>query len=160
MDHEHLPALSALLTAAPLAVLAQAALQLAAARGWAPARLVLGRAAGVSAPDKLAALLLMVAGVVHLALVPGHGDEPLLAISFLAAGLAMTVLAAAAVLRVPRWRPFAAAIIAAVLAGYCATHVPGLEAVDALGIGTTALEAVALGALLPRRRPLDTAGIT
>ena len=145
MDHDHLPALSALLFSAPLAVLALAGTRLAADRGSSPARLAIERAAATSPAAKLFALAMLAAGAIHLGLVPGHLEEPVLATSFAGAGIAMVGLAAAALLRMPHWRPLAAAALVGVLAAYSASRLAGLEGVDVLGVATAGLELVALG---------------
>lgn len=144
MNHDHLPALFALLAAAPVAVLAQAALQAGAVRGWSPATLVLRRAAGTPPAGKLAALLLGLAGVIHVGLVAGHLEEPLLALSFLAAGVGLAGGAFAAALQLPHWRALAAAGLTGVLMAYAATRLAGVEGLDALGIGTVGVELMAL----------------
>lgn len=152
MDHDHLPALSALLFSAPLAVLALTALQLAAGGGYRPARRALERAATASPGVKFAALLLMVGGAIHLGLVPAHLDEPILAASFAAAGVGLVALAAAALLRLSRWRPLAVAALVGVLAAYSVTRLAGLESVDVLGVATAGLELGALGLVVRARR--------
>ena len=144
MDHDHLPALSALLFSAPVAMIALAGLSLAAARGSFTARVALERASATPSTTKLAALLLMFAGAIHLGLVPGHLDEHGLAAAFAIAGAGLLVLAAAALLRLSRWRPLAAASLLGVLVAYAATRIAGPEQVDALGIATASVELVAL----------------
>ena len=151
MDHDHLPALSALLFSAPLAVLALAGARLAAVRGSSPARLTIERAAATSPAGKLLALVVMAAGVIHLGLVFGHSEEQVLAASFAGAGIAMVGLAAGALLRMPHWRPLTAAALVGVLAAYSASRVAGLEGFDVLGIATAGLELVALGLVVSGR---------
>lgn len=151
MDHDHLPALSALLFSAPLVVLALAGVQVAAGRGSARARLALDRAAATPVAGKLVALAVGAAGAIHLGLPFGHLEEPVLAASFAAAGVAMAGLAVSALLRLPHWRPLAAATLAGVLAAYSASRLAGLEGVDALGVATAALELVALGLVVSPR---------
>lgn len=151
MDHDHLPALSALLFAAPLAVLALAGVRLAAARGSSPARLAIERAAATPPAGKLVALALMAAGAIHLGLVFGHLEEPFLATSFAGAGIAMVGVAAAALMRMPHWRGLVAAPLVGVLAAYAASRIAGLEGVDLLGVATAGLELVALGLAVSAR---------
>ncbi len=156
MDHDHLPAISALLVSAPLAVLTLAGLQFGARRDWAPARSGLERAATAAPATWVAALLLLASGVVHLGLVPGHGDEPLLAASFAGAGLGLLGIAIATLLQVPRWRALAASALTGAVVAYAATRLAGLEGLDALGLATVALELLALGAVAaPVRRRLQ-----
>ena len=158
MDHDHLPALSALLFAAPVAVLALAGLWLAAARGSSTARTALERAAATPPTGKFAALLLMFAGTIHIGLVPGHLGEPVLAAAFAAAGAGMLGLAAIALLRVSHWRPPAAAALLGVLVAYAVTRIAGPEQVDVLGVATVAVEIAAL-ALIVSRLTLDRQGL-
>lgn len=153
MDQDHLPALSALLFSAPLAVLALGGLQLAASRGWSPARRALERAARASRGSRLAALLLVMAGAIHLGLIPGHRGEPLFAASFVAAGVGLPGLAAAVLLQLPHWRPLAAGALGAVLAAYLITRVAGVEGVDGLGVAAAGIELVALGLVAGWRTP-------
>ena len=154
MDHDHLPALAALLFSAPLAVLALAGAQLAAVRGSSAARLAVERAAATSPAGKLLALVVMAAAVIHLGLVFGHLEEPVLAASFAGAGIAMVGLAGAALLRVPQWRPMAAAALAGVLAAYSVSRLAGPEGIDVLGVAAAGLELVALALVVrgPDRR--------
>lgn len=132
MAHDHAPALVALLYAAPLAIAGLAAVQRALPR----ATLDRGTAA--------ASLLLYLAGAVHVGLVIGHLDEPALAVAFALAGAGQIALAGAAVLDVPRWRPAAAMLLAAVVSTYVAYALAAVEAVDALGIATALVEVGAL----------------
>lgn len=144
MDHDHLPALSALLFSAPLVILALAGVELAAARGSSAARNAIGRASATATTGKVAALLLMLAGAIHIGLVPGHVDEPALAAAFAVAGAGLVGLAGAALLGISRWRPTAAAALAAVVVAYSVSRLAGMEEVDVLGLATTALEVIAL----------------
>ena len=104
MDHDHLPALTALLFLAPVVVLVIAATQLLAARGWEPARAALRRSSRAGDTELAGAGLLLLAAGIHAGLVPGHLNEPLLAAAFVAAAAALTGAAVAAVLVVPGWR--------------------------------------------------------
>lgn len=153
MDHDHLPALAALLYLAPVLVLLVAATQLLASRGWEPARAALRRSARAGATELSSAGLLVVAAGIHAGLVPGHLDEPVLAVAFVAAAVALTGAAVAAALVLPGWRPLSAALLVAVLASYAATRLAGLEGVDALGVATSIIELACL-ALVIRRRSL------
>lgn len=161
MDHDHLPALTALLYLAPLVVLVVAATQLLAARGWEPARAVLRRSARAGGAELSSAGLLMIAAGIHAGLVPGHLDEPVLAVAFVAAAVALTGAAAAAVLVLPGWRPLSAALLVAVLASYAATRLAGLEGVDALGVATSILELACLALVIgrPARRDRTVLGM-
>ena len=154
MDHDHAPALTFLLFGAPLVVTAIAAVELAARCGWPPARATMLRIEHSTARTQAAALCLLIAGIIHIGLVPGHAGEPLLAASFLGAGIAFVVLAAAAFTSVP-WRVPAALVIGSVLAAYALTRAVGYEGVDALGVASCAVELLALGLLLLRPRNLQ-----
>ncbi len=141
MDHDHLPALTLLMFAAPVAVLALAIMRRS------------GKPAG--SRDEIVALGLFIAGVIHVGLVPGHVDEPLLAASLGLAGGAMLILAVATV-TTSWWRRPSALCLGSVLAAYVATRITGFEGLDALGVATCAIEALALALLLlPRRREPD-----
>ena len=158
MDHDHLPALSALLFAAPLTVLALGGMQVAAARGSQTASVALERVASAPGRNRLVALLVMMSGVVHLGLVAGHLDEPLLTASFVVAGVGLVGLALAAVLELPRWRLLTGVLVGAILIAYLVTRVSGGEGVDGLGVATAALEFAAL-ALVARGRTTVAGGI-
>ena len=154
MDHDHLPALAVLLYAAPLMLLALAMVDLAAGRGWGPAMAAVRRAAAAPRDARGAALLLLLAGWIHLGLVPGHRQEPLFALAFVAAGLGMLAAAGSALLAMRSWRPVAGAAAAGALAAYVATRLAGIEGIDALGVVSGLLEAGAL-ALAMRRAPVS-----
>ena len=148
MDHDHLPALTALLFAAPLAFLALAGAQLAARLGYGPAGRALARASDAPAPARLAALLLLIGGAVHAGLVPGHADEPVFAVAFAAAAVTLVAVAGAAIVALPWWRPVAAALMVALPVSYLATRLAGVEGTDALGVSTAIVEVAALAAVL------------
>ena len=137
MDHDHLPALTALMFAAPFAVLALALLRPSLDRR--------------TLADQVVALGLFIAGVIHLGLIPGHADEPWLAASFAVAGAAMVTLAFAA-LTTSWWRMPAAACLVSVPAAYVATRLAGLEGIDVLGLATCGIEVLALTLLVTRTR--------
>lgn len=135
MDHDHLPALTMLMFAAPIAVLAIAVVRPSGER--------------TASRDHIVALGLFVAGVIHVGLVPGHADEPWLAASLGLAGAAMLILAIAS-LNTSWWRVPAAVCLGSVLAAYVATRVAGLEDIDALGVATCAIELLCLALLTQR----------
>lgn len=140
MDHDHLPALTFLMFAAPLAVLALAIMRPSGKHG---------------SRDEIVGLGLFIAGVIHVGLVPGHVDEPLLAASLGLAGGAMLILAVATV-TTSWWRTPSALCLGFVLAAYVATRITGFEGLDALGVATCAIEVLSLALLLlPRRREPD-----
>lgn len=96
-----------------------------------------------SAADRLAALLLAVSAAVHLAVAPGHAADQVTAALFLLDAAALTALAVGAFV-LPRWRLAAAALLVANLAAYAVYVAAGREALDAVGLGTKAVEATAL----------------
>lgn len=147
MDHDHLPALTALLYAAPALMLALTLLEMAAGRGWPPAAALRARIQDAPPAARMAATLMALAGAIHIGLVPGHLGDPLYAASFAAAGIALPVLALL-YLADPRWRPHGALVLAGTLFAYGLTRVAGLEAVDVLGVATAGVELVALGLLV------------
>ena len=147
MDHDHLPALTALLYAAPALMLALAGLEVSAGRGWPPAAALRTRIEMAPGEARVAALLMVLAGAVHLGLVPGHLGDPVYVASFAASGLALPLLALAYVADA-RWRPHAALVLAGVIFAYGLTRVAGLEGIDALGVATAAVELAALGLIL------------
>jgi hypothetical protein len=83
------------------------------------------------------------AGAVHVGLVFGHGDEQLLAVSFLVGGAGL-LTSAAALLVTQRVRLVSSLLLGGVLAAYVATHITGSEGVDILGAVTVVIEATAL----------------
>ncbi len=143
MDHDHLPALTFLLFSAPIVVVGIALVELAARSGSSIARTAIQRAGQASGRTQAVAVCLLMAGLIHLGLVPGHANEPLLAAAFLAAGVALVVLAGAAFTTV-RWRIPAATVLGGVLVAYAVTRAMGYEGVDALGIASSAIELLAL----------------
>ena len=151
MDHDHVPALTALLYLGPLTMLLLVLMQAAAARGWVPAVAALRRLESPPVTTGLASLLLLVAGAIHIGLVPGHLEQPVLAVTFAVAGLACGFLAVA-VAASDRWRAPAALLLLALLAAYGWTRVTGSEGVDALGIVAVVIELLGLAALA-RRAP-------
>lgn len=155
MNHDHLGALSALLFAAPLAVLVLAAVEVAATRGIGVARRAAARAASGSGTARLCALLVLVSAAIHAGLVPGHLDEPQLAVSFVAAAIALSVLALAAYLELPLWQPMTASVLVAVLVAYAGTRIAGGEAVDVLGLAAAGIELFTLLLIARSARPRE-----
>jgi hypothetical protein len=99
---------------------------------------------------------LIVAGAVgagvHAAIAPEHLREmPLLGVAFAAAAVLFAVAVAALALRPddPRAALAVAALLAAVVTGYVTSRVAALEDWDALGVGTSAVEAAGLLLALP-----------
>lgn len=146
MDHDHVPALIALLYIAPLTVLLLALIQGVATRGWAPAVTASRRLESLPVSTSLASLILLLTGTIHISLVPGHLEQPVLAVSFAAAGIASGFLASALLISY-RWRAPAALLLLALLAAYGWTRITGFEGIDVLGLVTGAIEVLGLALL-------------
>lgn len=100
---------------------------------------------------KLALLLALISATIHLALIPAHSGEPSTAVLFMLDGLALMAVSVWALLK-SRWRPALGLLLFANLAAYVYYVAPGLETADAVGLGTKAIEAAALLALvIPER---------
>jgi len=127
---DHAIGLYAGLAALPVALLA---LKLRAPRG------VAGTVLGAS-------VLMAVAGAIHLGLVLTHVDETITAALFVMNGLAYMALSQMYAWR--WWRPAAAALIVATLAGYLVYIVLGLDTPDQVAIATKLLELTTLGLVL------------
>jgi hypothetical protein len=117
--------------------------------------------------DRVAAWLLGLSAIVHLALPLGHSgplagagsagvagrDEPGLTVAFLLDGAAFGILALRAATG-RRWRPAGAALVPATLVGYLLVLGTGGEEPDQIGILTAMVELVILGlCLVPAARP-------
>ncbi len=109
---------------------------------------------------RAAAILMMVSGGVHLALIPQHlSTEPLTSALFLLNGLLFIGLASAFTWR--WWRLASATLLAMTVLGYLFYIAVGLEGPDQVGLATKLVELTALGlVLVPVRaeqgRPLKT----
>lgn len=126
-------------------------MELAARAGVPMARHFLGGYGRSSSLTRLTALLLALAGAIHLALVPGHleGDRPL-AMMFALDGTAFLVVAIAAFVW-DRWRRVAATLLGATLAVYLFYLGSGREGPDLVGTATYLVELVGLGLIwIPR----------
>ena len=93
-----------------------------------------------------ASVLMAVSGVVHLALITAHPDEPVTALLFLGNGISYLVLSFAFTWR--WWRPASVALLTATLLGYLFYIAVGLESPDQVGVATKMLEITALGLVL------------
>jgi hypothetical protein len=104
---------------------------------------------------RLTAVLLLTAGVIHLALPLGHHDAPALTLMFLAGGAAFTVLAVQS-LGEGKWRFRAAFVLAASIVAYLVVAGSGWqEEPDQVGIATKLVELTAFGLIvIPRRAPV------
>ncbi len=113
---------------------------------------------GASPLARVTGLLLALAGVIHLALVPGHlAVDGGLAILFALNGVAF-VGVAIAVFVARRWRPAAATLLVMTLAAYLYYLGTGREDPDLIGALTYLVELVALGLVwIPRDRAREGA---
>ncbi len=102
--------------------------------------------------QKLALLLALTSATIHLALIHAHSGDPSTAILFMLDGLALMAVSAWALLK-RDWHAALGLLLAANLAAYVYYLAAGLETADAIGLGTKAVEAAALLALvIPGRR--------
>jgi hypothetical protein len=99
---------------------------------------------------KLAAILMLLSGGIHLALVPGH--EGITGLLFVIDGLGFVGLAIAAFLTA-WWRRPAVLWLAATIAAYIVWVVAGWETPDQIGIACKLIELVALGLLMRLANP-------
>jgi hypothetical protein len=106
-----------------------------------------------------AAVLMTMAGAIHLGLVSTHLEEPITAALFVGNGVAYIAVAAAFAWK--WWRPAASALLIATLLGYLVFIAAGFDKPDQVALATKLLELTALGlVLVPVRgeaRPRDRA---
>jgi hypothetical protein len=150
---EHAVAIGAAIALLVIVWLVLRALPVAAHRrvGWAVALLDTYRA--TSAITKLAAVLMLVSGVIHLVLVPSH--EGITGLLFVINGLGFIVLGVAA-LFTSWWRRPAVLWLVATIVAYVVWVIAGWETPDQIGIACKLIELVALGLTMrlsmPERR--------
>jgi hypothetical protein len=116
--------------------------------GWAVALVEAYRA--TSAVTRLAAVLMLVSGVIHLALIPSH--EGITGVLFVINGLGFIVLGIAAFLT-SRWRRPAVLWLVATIVAYVVWIIAGWETPDQIGIACKLIELVALGLVMRLGRP-------
>jgi len=110
--------------------------------------------APVPVEDRVAAWLMGLAAIVHLALPLGHRDEPGLALAFLGDGAAFGWLALRAAAG-RRWRWYGAPLVLATLVGFLVVLGTGGEEPDQVGIATAMVELAVLGlSLVPPATPV------
>lgn len=150
---DHSLGIVALLFFPPLLVLGLALIERLAARS-AVLTAVRSRIAGTGSSTLLAALLMLVTGVIHLVLVPTHLEEdPSRAALFVINGAAF-LIAAGASFTTLRWRGPAAVLLVATIAVYGIYVLSGREDLDALGLLAKTVEGLALVAIaLSKRTP-------
>jgi hypothetical protein len=114
--------------------------------------------AGSSSLTRAIALLLVLAGAVHLALAPGHlGVDQPLALLFALNGIAFLGLGIWPFVGA-RWRPMAAGLLGATLVAYLFYLGSGRESPDLVGTATYLIELVTLGLVwIPRTTDSDRA---
>jgi hypothetical protein len=116
--------------------------------GWAVALI---EAYGSASPmTKLAAGLMLVSGVIHLALIPSH--EGITGLLFVINGIGFIVLAVAA-LFTAWWRRPAVVWLVATIVAYVVWVIAGWETPDQIGIACKLIEIVALGLVLRLAQP-------
>ncbi len=153
IDSDHQLALSALLATPAVAWLMLAAIKHLARLGSAPAEALLRSIDQADGRSRLIALLLLGAGLLHLGLVPAHGDEPQFQRLFVLNASAFA-LCTGLVFTWRWWRAPAIALTAATPLFYTLFVLAGRESVDQVGILAMGLELLTLGMLLlPRRDP-------
>jgi hypothetical protein len=103
-----------------------------------------------SAMTKLAGVLMLVSGVIHLALIPSH--EGITGVLFVIDGLGFIVLGGAAFLTA-WWRRPAALWLVATIVAYVVWIVAGWETPDQVGIACKLIELIALGLVLRLGHP-------
>ena len=102
---------------------------------------------GAAGTVKGAAVLMVVTGGVHLALVGNHlSDEPLTAFLFFLNSVLFLTLALHIGWR--RWRVASSLLLVATIAGYLLYLVAGVEGPDQVGLATKLIELLALGLIL------------
>jgi hypothetical protein len=142
---DHIPALKAGILA-----IAGMLTGLFVARRW-PMRLTtaaLRHYDAVPPAAQLAAGLMCISGVVHLALIGGHTNEaPTTAILFMVNGVGFLALSLA-VFTPRRWRTAAALWLLATLGAYMVWNIAGRETPDQVGIGAALMELFALGLIM------------
>src|ERR1700674_4530211 len=147
---EHAVAIGAAIALLVIAWLVLRALSVLAHRrvGWAAALLDTYRAA--SAMTKLAAVLMIVSGVIHLVLIPSH--EGITGVLFVINGLGFVVLGVAA-LSTSWWRRPALLWLVATIVAYIVWVITGWETPDQIGIACKLIELVALGLVMRLANP-------
>jgi hypothetical protein len=139
---------AALLAPLLVPIIIWSALRLAgitAAAGWGLARrFQLGYRCSAGSL-RLVAILLLLAGSIHLLLIPAHLVEaPITALLFALNGLAYAALSADVFLWA-YWRPAAGLLLAATLLTYIWYLATGQEGIDTVGVATYAIELGTLG---------------
>jgi hypothetical protein len=142
---EHAPAIGAALLLVVSVWLALRALSALARRRVSWAVTLIETYQATSAITKLAGVLMLVSGVIHLALIPSH--EGITGVLFVIDGLGFVVLGAAAFVT-PWWRRPAVLWLVATIIAYVLWLIAGWETPDQIGIACKLIELVALGLVL------------
>ena len=111
---------------------------------------VIARYEAASLMTRVAAALMLLSAVIHLALVPGH--DGITGVLFFVDGLGFIALAIAA-FTVSWWRRPAALWLAATIFAYVVWTIAGWETPDQVGIACKLIELIALGIVLRLARP-------
>jgi hypothetical protein len=146
---DHAPALSAAIVFLAFVWVFMRGLRFLAHRGVPFATRWLDAYDATSTMAKLAALLMLLSGAIHLALVPGH--DGITGILFIIDGLGFIALAIAAFVTT-WWRRPAILWLGATIAAYIVWVVAGWETPDQVGIACKLIELVALGLVLRLKR--------
>jgi hypothetical protein len=148
VDLGHLPGLYMLVPTAATVLLLPAAMHAWAVEGNPLAVRWMEGYRRAPATTKLAAILILITGAVHLGLFPGWlSDAPVTGLLFLGDGIALCGLAAAC-FTWKRWRLAAGGLLAANIVGYIVYLAAGLEVKDDLGTATKLVELTALALVL------------
>src|SRR3989442_6218317 len=150
MAGEHAPAIgAAILLVVSLWLALRALSALARRRVTWPVRLVEPYRA-TSAVTKLAGVLMLVSGVIHLVLIPSH--EGITGVLFVINGLGFMVLGVATFVS-PWWRRPAVLWLIATIVAYVVWVIAGWETPDQIGIACKLIELVALGLTMRLAQP-------
>jgi hypothetical protein len=142
---DHAPALGAAIVLLGFLWVFLTTLRLLGRRGSPWASQVVAPFDRAQAATKLAALLMLLSGAIHLALVPGH--DGITGILFIIDGVGFIGLGIAAVLTT-WWRSPAILWLSATIVAYVIWVVAGWETPDQVGIACKLIELVALGLVL------------
>src|SRR5947209_17245983 len=145
---EHAPAIGATIVLVVSLWLALGAFSTLARRRVTWALMLVETYRATSGITKLAGILMLVSGVIHLALIASH--EGITGVLFVIDGLGFIVLGAAAFLTA-WWRRSAVLWLVATIVAYVVWTVAGWETPDQIGIACKLIELLALGLVIRLR---------